>query len=96
MHSYGSDAAAVLDIPGAQTDLGGGLTVAMVRFAARYEYACTVEDVLARRSRMLFLDARKAIELAPAVAQVLREELGADPHLDAFLALAQQYLHVPA
>jgi glycerol-3-phosphate dehydrogenase len=68
----------------------------MVRFAARYEYACTVEDVLARRSRLLFLDARKAIALAPAVADVLREELGADPQLDAFLALAQQYLHVPA
>jgi glycerol-3-phosphate dehydrogenase len=96
LHSYGSEAAAVLGIPGAQTDLGGGLTVAMVRFAARYEYACTVEDVLARRSRMLFLDARKAIALAPAVADVLREELRADPRLDAFLTLAQQYLHVPA
>ena len=96
LHSYGSEAAAVLGIPGAQTDLGGGLTVAMVRFAARYEYACTVEDVLARRSRMLFLDARKAIALAPAVAYVLREELRADPRLDAFLTLAQQYLHVPA
>ena len=96
LHSYGSEAAAVLGIPGAQTDLGGGLTVAMVRFAARYECACTVEDVLARRSRMLFLDARKAIALAPAVADVLREELRADPRLDAFLTLAQQYLHVPA
>ena len=82
-------------MPGAQTDLGGGLTVAMVRFAARYEYACTVEDMLARRSRLLFLDARKAIELAPVVAGLLREELGADPQLEAFLALAQQYLHVP-
>ena len=68
----------------------------MVCFAARYEYACTVEDVLARRSRLLFLDARKAIELAPAVADILRAELGADPHLDAFLELAQQYLQVPA
>ena len=58
--------------------------------------ARAVEDVLARRSRMLFLDARKAIALAPAVADVLREELGADPRLDAFLTLAQQYLHVPA
>ena len=95
LHSYGSDAAAVERMPGAQTDLGGGLTVAMVRFAARYEYACTVEDVLARRSRWLFLDARKAIALAPGVADVLREELGTDPHLEAFIALAQQYLHVP-
>ena len=60
-----------------------------------FEYARTVEDVLARRSRLLFLDARKAMALAPSVAELLREELGADPQLEAFLALAQQYLHVP-
>ena len=96
LHSYGSEAAEVRAMPGAQTDLGGGLTEAMVRFAARFEYACTVEDVLARRSRLLFLDARKAMELAPVVARILREELGSDPQLDAFLALAPQYLHVPA
>ena len=96
LHSYGSEAAEVQATPGAQTDLGGGLTEAMVRFAARFEYACTVEDVLARRSRLLFLDARKAMELAPVVARILREELGSDPQLDAFLALAPQYLHVPA
>ena len=82
-------------MPGAQTDLGGGLTEAMVRFAARYEYACTVEDVLARRSRLLFLDARQAMAVAPAVADILREELDADPRLEAFLALAPQYLQVP-
>lgn len=68
----------------------------MVRFAACHGYACTVEDMLARRSRLLFLDARQAIELAPAVAQSLREELGTDPGFDAFLALAQRYLHVLA
>ena len=95
LHSYGSDAAAVQTLPGADADLGGGLTVAMVRFAARFEYARTVEDVLARRSRLLFLDARRAIELAPAVARILREELDTDPGLDAFTALAQQYLHAP-
>ena len=91
-----ADAPTVQALPGAGEDLGGGLTVAMVRFGARFEYARTVEDVLARRSRLLFLDARRAIELAPAVARVLREELGTDPGLEAFLALAQQYLHAPA
>lgn len=93
MHSYGSEAAVVTSLPGATHELGGGLTEAMVRFAARYEYARTVEDVLARRSRLLFLDARQALALAPAVAALLQEELGADPQLPAFLALAQQYLH---
>ena len=95
LHSYGSEAPFVEDLANGQGDLGGGLTEAMVRFAARFEYACTVEDVLARRSRLLFLDAHKAIELAPAVARILREECNADPHLDAFLELAKQYLHVP-
>jgi glycerol-3-phosphate dehydrogenase len=37
-----------------------------------------VEDVLARRSRLLFLDARAAIALAPAVAAVMAGELGRD------------------
>ena len=92
MHSYGADAPQVAGLPGASTALGGGLTEAMVRFAARFEYARTVEDVLARRSRMLFLDARLALEVAPAVAKILREELGGDPQLPAFLALAPQYL----
>ncbi len=95
LHSYGSDAPAVMAIPGADVPLGGGLTVGMVRFAARHEYARTVEDVLARRSRLLFLDARQAIALAPAVADILKDELTADPQLGAFLALAQQYLKVP-
>ena len=71
---------------------GGALTHVLLRFAAQFEYARTVEDVLARRSRLLFLDARKAIDMAPAVAGILQEELGIDPQLPAFLALAQQYL----
>ena len=92
IHLYGAEAAAVASLPGSAKELGGGLTEAMVRFAARFEYARTVEDVLARRSRLLFLDARKAIDMAPAVAGILQEELGIDPQLPAFLALAQQYL----
>lgn len=46
-----------------------------VVWAARYEMARTVEDVLARRTRALFLDARAAIEAAPAVANLLAREL---------------------
>ena len=68
----------------------------MVRHAARHEYARTVEDVLARRHRMLFLHAEKAIQAAPDVARILAEEIGSDGDPDAFLALAEQYRHVPA
>jgi len=97
LHSYGSEAQAVARLPGADAVLAPGLTEAMVRFAVRYEYARTVEDVLARRARILFLDARLAASLAPRVADILVEELpGHDPQLAAFLALAQQYASVPA
>ena len=95
LHSYGTEAPAVAALPGGNIELAPGLTEAMVRFAARHEYARTVEDVLARRSRLLFLDARLAATLAPAVAALLREELGTDPQLEAFLTLAQQYANVP-
>ena len=96
LHSYGSEAEAVASLSGAGEVLSEGLTEAMVRFAARHEYARTVEDVLARRCRALFLDARLAASLAPRVAAILHEENpGHDPQLEAFLALAQQYATVP-
>ena len=51
----------MLALPGADTcQLGGGLNPeAMVRFAARFEYAVHRRGrMLARRSRLLFLDAQ--------------------------------------
>ena len=48
----------------------------MVRFALRYEMARGIEDVLARRSRLLFLDAARAAELAEPVAALIEDELG--------------------
>lgn len=68
-----------------------GLTEAMVRFAARNEYAVTVEDMLARRWRVLFLDAALAERMAPRVAEILQEETGLSPQLPAFVALCRQY-----
>jgi glycerol-3-phosphate dehydrogenase len=90
-HLYGTEAAFVQDLPGADLPLGGGLTEAMVRFAVRYEYARTVEDVLARRARLLFLDAALARTLAPRVAAMLVEEQAAAPQLEEFLLLCDQY-----
>lgn len=69
--------------------------VAQACFSARHEYARTVEDVLARRSRLLFLDARAAQQAAPAVAAVLREATGHDPDQAGFDALARQYQTLP-
>ena len=96
LSAYGSEAAAVEALPGAGRQLAGGLTEAMVRFAVRHEYARTVEDVLARRVRLLFLDARLAGSLAAAVGEIVAEETGRDPEIAAFEALAAKYLHLPA
>jgi glycerol-3-phosphate dehydrogenase len=96
LHSYGSEAAAVGAMPGADRELGAGLTEAMVRFAARTEYARTVEDVLARRCRLLFLDAALAGSLAAAVGTLLKAETGVDPQVNAFKGLARLYLTMPA
>jgi glycerol-3-phosphate dehydrogenase len=58
--------------------------------------ARSVEDVLARRTRALFLNAHAAMEMAPAVALLIAKELGkdnswADMQLNSFLKLAAQY-----
>lgn len=68
-----------------------------VIWAARCEMAHTVEDVLARRTRALFLDARAAIDAAPAVATLLAAELNRsenwrDDQVRAFTELAKGYL----
>ena len=96
LHSYGDEQSLVESMPGAQTLLCEGLTEGMVRFAARHEYAIKVEDVLARRSRLLFLDARLAGSLAKKVGEILREETGIDPEVAAFEALSQHYLQLPS
>src|SRR5690606_7676391 len=95
LHSYGTEAEWVNRLPGANHEMAPGLSEAMLRFAVRHEYARSVEDVLARRSRLLFLDAALAAQIAPAVAKVVQEETGEDPKLEAFLALAREYSEFP-
>ena len=96
LHLYGTEGPNVSACPGAATFLGAGLSEAMVRSAARFEHAQTVEDVLARRWRVLFLDAAEASRMAPEVAAILADELGADPELAAFQALCTRYLPAAA
>lgn len=92
LHSYGAEQIQVRDLPGGDHWLCVGLSEGMVRFAARYEYAIKVEDVLARRSRLLFLDAGLAGRLAGTVAQILRDETGQDPYQEEFERLWPHYL----
>ncbi len=70
---------------------------AIIIWAIRNEMALTVEDILARRIRLLFLDARAAIESAPVVVAVMAKEMNKDElwqqqQIATFTALAKQYL----
>ena len=70
---------------------------AEVIWAVRHEMARTVGDVLSRRTRLLLLDARASIEIAPKVAKWMAKELGRDENWEraqvaAYRALAEGYL----
>jgi glycerol-3-phosphate dehydrogenase len=81
---YGSDAAALRALVDERPGLGAPLHLrlpysgAEVVWAVREEMARTVEDVLARRTRALLLDARASLEAAPAVARLMAAERGED------------------
>jgi glycerol-3-phosphate dehydrogenase len=72
-------------------------TGAEVIWAVRHEMARTLEDVLARRTRALFLNARAALRMAPRVAQLMARELNQDTgweagQLQSFRQTAQNYV----
>ena len=79
---YGSDALGIQDLmqaePGLRTPLHPSLPYcgAEVVWATRFEMARSVEDVLARRTRALFLNAGAALAMAPRVAELMAGELG--------------------
>ena len=81
---YGSDADDMRALVSRHPEMGKRLhkrlpfTSVEVLWSARHEMACTVEDILARRQRALFLDAEAAMEMAPEVARIMAAELGRD------------------
>lgn len=82
MAVYGLDKENVIALEDDRPELEGLLSESLqirksqVAWAVREEMALTVEDVLARRTRALFLDARESIRLAPIVAGIMARELG--------------------
>jgi len=101
--AYGSDAAGIEELAASEPGLGEAvhpglaLTRAEVVWFAREEMARTVDDVLARRSRALLLDARAAYDAAPTVAGILAKELGreeewAEEQVAAFRGVASGYI----
>lgn len=103
LRAYGSDAAAILALAQTRPEWAARLHPrlpyigAEVEWAARHEMARSVQDVLARRTRALLLDARASIEAAPNVAALLAGALGRDTawqarEVAAFAGFAQAYL----
>jgi glycerol-3-phosphate dehydrogenase len=84
LYIYGTDIPKILELQNQEPALKDKLhpdydyTLAEVVWAIRYEMARTIDDVLSRRVRLLFLDARAAIAVSGKVAQLLAEELGYD------------------
>jgi glycerol-3-phosphate dehydrogenase len=73
------------------------LTKNQVIWAVREEMAMTVEDVLARRTRVLFLNASESLILAPTVAAIMGKEMGKDSswittQIENYTTLTQNYL----
>ncbi|MEN8144650.1 MAG: glycerol-3-phosphate dehydrogenase/oxidase [Gemmatimonadota bacterium] len=100
---YGSDAQAVRQLAIDNPDLSDPLhdrlpyTGAQIVWAVRYEMARTLEDVLARRTRALLLDARASMEMAPQVAALMAAELKRDhvweaAQVEEYRTLASGYL----
>jgi glycerol-3-phosphate dehydrogenase len=100
---YGTDAGRIREIIDKEASLGQPLdaelsyVAAEVVWAAREELARTVEDVLGRRTRALFLNAKAAVRMAPRVATLLAQELGYDKawqvaQIDAFNKVAEGYI----
>lgn len=94
---HGSDAPEVASLSGTRLHPDLPYTEGEVIWATREEMARTVEDVLARRTRALFLNARAALDMAPAVASLMARELGMDEkwqnqQLESFKELARSYI----
>ncbi len=103
LYIYGTDQTLITDLISENPDLSARLhprlkfTKAEVVLAVRNEMARTIDDVLARRVRVLFLDAKAAIEIAPLVGELIREELNQTTawkaeQISDFVKMAEQYV----
>jgi glycerol-3-phosphate dehydrogenase len=100
---YGADAIAIQQMMETDISLAEKIhamypyTQAEIKWFVEKEMAITVEDILARRLRLLFLDAKAALEAAPLVAKMLTALTGNDAQweqqqLEDFNKLAKGYL----
>ncbi len=99
---YGSDSKHLQAMIDASPELGNPLapelpyTPAEILWAVKHEMALTLEDVLARRTRALLLDAKAAMRIAPEVAALMAKELSktetwVEEQVSSFIDLAKRY-----
>ncbi|MGC6422356.1 MAG: glycerol-3-phosphate dehydrogenase/oxidase [Flavobacteriaceae bacterium] len=100
MHVFGADAEKIRSLrPEGNSSLSDKffITPNMIQWGVENEMAMTLEDMLARRSRCLFLDARETLRIAPKVAELMREFLQTSPlwvktQLKSFTNLSSNYI----
>lgn len=103
LYFYGSDIDMINDLVKEDSTLGEFISEelyiikAQVILAIRNEFAFHVIDVLARRTRALFLDAKESIRIAPLVAEIMAKEMGKDKtwedsQVETFNSIANGYI----
>ncbi len=103
LHHYGSDRLEITKLIKEKPELGEKLherlpyLKAEVIWGVRKEMAMTVEDVLARRTRAILLDAKASVEMAPEVARLMADELGytgkwQKEQVDEYNTVAEEYI----
>jgi len=103
LYYYGSDRVSLQKLIDERPELGDKLherlpyLKAEVVWGVRNELAVSIEDVLARRTRAILLDAPASIEMAPEVARLMAEEAGHDQkwqeeQLKDYMAIAESYV----
>ncbi|MDR0484137.1 MAG: glycerol-3-phosphate dehydrogenase/oxidase [Alphaproteobacteria bacterium] len=96
---YGEDLIKIKEMQGFNNTFHADLPIneAQVRYAVEFEQAITLDDVLARRTRCLFINAGACIEIADSVAKIMQEVLGMDDswrekEVENFKYIAKKYL----
>jgi glycerol-3-phosphate dehydrogenase len=98
LHVYGSEQEK-LNNYGSLESLSDNVYIseAQIRYGVQEEMVFTLEDMLARRTRCLFLDAKETVRIAPKVAEILADELDKDQfwqteQINQFNQLASNYI----
>jgi glycerol-3-phosphate dehydrogenase len=100
---YGEGAEEIDNMTGKNPGMGNKITdplpytKAEIVWICRNEMPVSIEDVLSRRTRALFLDARESEKIAPEVASIMADELGFDgdwkaDELEKFSTLVRNYV----